>query len=109
MRAELRALRNAHEIVDSMVNAEEGKNHGAITESQVSLTERRMSRFFRSNSQSSGPPSYEDSVTVVDGLQYTLSGTSLTRLGTDCTPDSSVIDTSPRTSVYMGASDSEKE
>ena len=109
VRAELRALRTAHEVVDSMVNAEEGRTEGAVSASQISMMERRMGRFFRSNSQSSGPPSYEESVTAVDGFQYTMSGTSLTRTGTDCTPDSSVIDTSPRTSVYMGASDSEKE
>lgn len=102
MRRELRALRTAHTIVDGIVRAEEGRTDGSSFISRVRRVERRTRTYSGSTADSVGPPPYEESVTLVDGFQYTPNGT-------DSTPDSSVIDTSPRTSLYLSNSDSEKD
>ena len=101
MRRELRALRTAHTVVDGIVRAEEGRTDRNISTSRIRRTERRT-RTYSGSTADSVPPSYEDSVTIVNGFPYTPNGT-------DSTPDSSVIDTSPRTSIYLSNSDSEKD
>ena len=106
MRDELCSLRIVHEVVDGMVKAEEGRSAETSYKSRVRRVERRGSSVYGSSIESMVPPPYEERYEeydmVADGFQYTPAGT-------DCTPDSSVIDTSPRTSIYMRDSDSEKE
>ncbi|MCJ1386023.1 hypothetical protein MMC17_009148 [Xylographa soralifera] len=106
MRDELHSLRIAHGVVDGIVKAEEGRSVGISYKSRVRRVERRSSSIYGSGIESTVPPPYEemseDGDIVVNGFQYIPAGT-------DCTPDSSVIDTSPRTSIYMRDSDSEKE
>ena len=106
MRDELRSLRIVHEVVDGIVKAEEGRSVGISYKSLVRRVERRDSSVYGSGIDSAEPPPYEEMSEegdiVVNGFQYIPAGT-------DCTPDSSVIDTSPRTSIYMRDSDSEKE
>ena len=100
-------MRSAHRVVDGILRAEEGRcPPSAVCEKvRTRRAERRGNSFSSTRSLGSGLPAYEeceDEVRVVDGFVYTP-------LGTDCTPDSSVIDTSPRTSLYLRDSDSEKE
>ncbi|MCJ1405864.1 hypothetical protein MMC11_009094 [Xylographa trunciseda] len=106
MRDELRSLRVAHGVVDGIVKAEEGRSIGISYKSRVRRVERRGSSVYGSGIESIVPPPYEEEDEegdrVANGFQYIPAGT-------DCTPDSSVIDTSPRTSIYMRDSDSEKE
>ncbi|MCJ1393911.1 hypothetical protein MMC18_006787 [Xylographa bjoerkii] len=106
MRDELRSLRIAHEVVDGIVKAEEGRSVGISHKSRVRRVERRGSSVYGSGIESMVPPPYEErdeeGDIVANGFRYSPAGT-------DCTPDSSVIDTSPRTSIYMRDSDSEKE
>ncbi|MCJ1245777.1 hypothetical protein MMC30_002981 [Trapelia coarctata] len=101
MRRELRALRNAHTVIDGIVRAEEGRTDGNSSTSRIRRVERR-NRSYSESTADSVPPTYEASVTIVNGFPYTPNGT-------DSTPDSSVIDTSPRTSIYLSNSDSEKD
>ncbi|MCJ1474504.1 hypothetical protein MMC13_003162 [Lambiella insularis] len=112
MRDELRALRTAHEVVDGILKAEEGRSHGIRYKSRLHKAQRQEFSFYGS-SIIPGPPPYEETYDendiVADGFQYTPAVTSYTLTATDCTPDSSVIDTSPRTSIYMRDSDSEKD
>ena len=106
MRDELRSLQLAYKVVDGIVKAEEGKSVDISYKSRVRKAERRGSSVYGSGTESTGPPRYDElseaGDIVVNGFQYIPAGT-------DCTPDSSVIDTSPRTSIYMRDSDSEKE
>jgi hypothetical protein len=102
MRRELRALRAAHTVVDGIIRAEEGRTNGEPSVSRVVGSQSRVRSFSTSTTASAGLPSYEESLTVSGGYHYTPEAT-------DNTPDSSVIDTSPRTSIYMRDSDSEKE
>ena len=106
MRDELRALRMAHEVVDGIVQAEEGRNTRKSFKSLVRKIEKRARSFSASSTSSTRPPPYEENYDegeiVVDGFHYT-------HAGRDCTPESSVISTSPRTSIYMRDSDSEKD
>ena len=106
LRDELRSLRIVHEVVDGIVKAEEGRSVGISYKARVRRAERRGSSVYGSGIESALPPPYEEMSDegdiVVNGFQYIPAGT-------DSTPDSSVIDTSPRTSIYMRDSDSEKE
>jgi len=102
MRRELRALRTAHTVVDGLVRAEEGRTDGSSFRSNIRRGSRRYRSYSGSTADSVGPPAYDESVTMVNGSLYTPNGT-------DSTPDSSVIDTSPRTSIYLSNSDSEKD
>ncbi|MCJ1288161.1 hypothetical protein MMC26_007516 [Xylographa opegraphella] len=106
MRDELRSLRIAHEVVDGIVNAEEGRSVGISYKSLVRRVERRGSSIYGSDTERTVPPPYEE---VFDEEDRVANGFQYIPAGTDCTPDSSVIDTSPRTSIYMRDSDSEKE
>jgi len=101
MRRELCALRTAHTVVDRIVRAEEGRTDGNASTSRIRRAERRL-RSYSGSTADSVPPTYEESVTIVNGYPYTPNGT-------NSTPDSSVIDTSPRTSIYLSNSDSEKD
>lgn len=109
MQDELRALRSAHAIVEEMYDAEEGRSrlYRAANRPGASVAEldaAGSSRRGRSGSAGAmsldslpPPPRYEEELegdlTVVDGFQYTPSSSSV-----DNTPDSSVIDCSPRVS-----------
>ncbi|KAI9816233.1 MAG: hypothetical protein M1827_001834 [Pycnora praestabilis] len=125
MQTEIRELRNAHTAVSSLVSSEEGtvpEHHGLVMRRSDSLPD------YISESGFSEPPAYDEndgserSDFVVDGfqyspsgithggleyIQYTPSGTSddayqYTPSGTDNTPDSSVVETSPRNSTDTG-------
>lgn len=109
MQDELRTLRSAHAIVEEMYDAEEGRSrlYRAANRPGASVTELDAAGSSRrGRSRSAGatsldrlppPPRYEEELegdlTVVDGFQYTPSSSSV-----DDTPDSSVIDCSPRVS-----------
>ena len=107
MREEIYAMRTAHRVVDRIVSAEEGRapNPSFLEKYRKTRVGRRGNSFSSNRSLVSGPPAYEESegeVQVVDGFGYVPRGPI-------CTPDSSVIDTSPRTSLYLRDSDSEKD
>ena len=101
MEAEIRAMRQAHNFVDNIVKAEEGRGR----EGPQILDYREWegweggwrTRASRSNSDVTGPPPYdEEDVPFAEWFRYTQSGM---RVGVDDnTPDSSVIDTSSRDS-----------
>jgi hypothetical protein len=116
MQDEIRALRSAHQLVEEMYDAEEGRSrlYRAANRPGASLAppvewdavggENTGGRR-RSNSLSMysvPPPLYEEELegdlTVVDGFQYTPTSSS----ADDDTPDSSVIDCSPRMSYDTG-------
>jgi len=105
MQDELRALRSAQQIVEEMYSAEEGRSrhyHQAnrprapAAELDAGSTSSRVDSL---PAYSVPPPRYEEELegdlTVVDGFQYTPAST-------DDTPDSSVIDCSPRMSCDTG-------
>lgn len=105
MQEEIRQLRAAHVVVNSIIQAEEGRANLHLAGMMAELPgiqSRPLSRTnslpdYRSESGSSEPPAYEDdedsSDIVVDGFrEYTPSTTTV------WTPDSSVIDVSPRPS-----------
>jgi hypothetical protein len=105
MQEEIRQLRAAHVVVNSIIQAEEGRANLHLAGMMAELPgiqSRPLSRTnslpdYRSESDSSEPPAYEDdedsSDVVVDGFrEYTPSTTTI------WTPDSSVIDVSPRPS-----------
>ena len=116
MQDEIRALRSAHQLVEEMYDAEEGRSRlyraanrpGAPLASPAELdavggggtSGRRHSASL--SVYSVPPPLYEEELegdlTVVDGFQYTPMGSSVD----DDTPDSSVIDCSPRMSYDTG-------
>ncbi|KAI9879305.1 MAG: hypothetical protein M1830_008956 [Pleopsidium flavum] len=94
MQAEIHELRNAHEVVNDIVRAEEGRY---IRELDGGLMRENSLPDYDSRSESGGtePPSYEEQIvaeSVVDGFQYTPQGS-------EGTPASSVVDTSPRISM----------
>ena len=89
IRNELRAMRNTYKVVDSIVQAEEGRRSAIPASPQKFVLrrwERRASRTSRSSSDVTGPPPYEE---LFDGYHYIPPEA-------DTTPDSSVIDTSSR-------------
>ena len=98
MQAEIYELRNAHEVVNNIVRAEEGRciheldgGMGGVRSNTLSLPDYDS----RSEGGSTEPPTYEEQMagdSVVDGFQYTPEGTR-------STPASSVVDTSPRISL----------
>ena len=98
MQAEIRELRNAHEVVNDMVRAEEGRFIHELDGGITGVRPRTLSLpdyDSRSESGSTEPPTYEEQMegaSVVDGFQYTPEGTR-------STPASSVVDTSPRISL----------
>lgn len=110
MQDEIRNLRTAHEIVGDMVRAEEGR--ALLYHQANSPLSRRMmspaeldaglgssSMAVQNTDYFPPPPRYEeeldDGMTVVDGFRYTPSNS-------DTTPDSSVVDCSPRLSIDTG-------
>lgn len=116
MQNDINTLRTAHELAEEMMHAEEGRarlyyqaNLPPSRPTPVELDTRN--RRDSSTSYISAPPTYEEELegdmTVVDGFSYTPSGT-------DETPDSSVVDCSPRlsfetsTSVLTKSRDSEE-
>lgn len=105
IRNELSAMMRTHYVIDSMISAEEGMI-STDCPSGMQRVDRRdstASRTFSEGSYSSFLPPYEiGEAGVSNGYVYT-------RSGIICTPDSSVIATSPRTSIYLRDSDSEKE
>jgi hypothetical protein len=116
MQDEIRALRSAHQLVEEMYDAEEGRSRlyraanrpGAPLASPVELdaagggnaSGRRRSTSL--SMYSVPPPLYDEELegdlTVVDGFQYTPTSSTMD----DDTPDSSVIDCSPRMSCDTG-------
>ena len=114
MQDEIRVLRSAHEIVEEMYDAEEGRSRlyraanlpGAVLAPPVELDATGGSTSGRRapsplSLYSLPPPEYDEELegdlTVVDGFQYTPSNGA-----DDDTPDSSVVDCSPRTSCDTG-------
>ncbi|KZF23321.1 hypothetical protein L228DRAFT_282056 [Xylona heveae TC161] len=88
MQAEIAQLQNTHEVVHSMVQAEEGRA------SPRGLVRTDSLPSYRSDDGCSEPPAYDDndgSNPVVDGFQYAMSEAQETRA-------SSVVDVSPRQS-----------
>jgi hypothetical protein len=115
LREELYALRNAHRVVDGLIGAEEGRPN--FSYSCVRRTDRRERRerreiWERRNSEArsdrTGPPLYAecDARDATDHFAFVAFDDA--PAAKDNTPDSSVIDTSPRNSVYMDNSDSER-
>ena len=128
MQDELRTLRSAQEIVGEMISAEEGRsrlhhvaNFGPAARLHGggrAFSPAELDAGFASSSSSSTstagdgliygmpPPRYEEELegemTVVDGFQYTPTGSVERTLESDDTPDSSVVDCSPRLSVDTG-------
>lgn len=111
MQGELQTLRSAQEIVDDLYSAEEGRSrlyHQANrprapaaeldAEGSSSATHARIDSL---PMYGLPPPRYEEELegdmTVVDGFQYSPSTTTA-----DDTPDSSVVDCSPRMSCDTG-------
>ena len=98
VREGLRELRKAHQLVDSMMSAEEGCY--GIT-NRTTRHQRRWSD--SASSEKTAPPPYEEEeVYVADGITYV-------RHVTGSTPGSSVIDTSSRSSMADSDSESEKD
>lgn len=119
MQEEIRQLRAAHDVVNSLVLAEEGRSQSYPSGSPSSSgyipaigahpgytgVPRPLSRTnslpdYRSEAESAAPPAYEEdadsSDVVVDGFrEYTPSSSSASQW----TPESSVIDVSPRQSM----------
>ena len=101
VRDEILARRYRYNMLNSVTRAEEGRV-GELDEKSV-IQGWQHNRVSRSSSNVTGPPPYEeDDGNVVDGFQYIMQ-----RIGD--TPGSSVIETSPRPSLYTRDSDSEKE
>lgn len=127
MQDELRALRSAHALIEEMYDAEEGRSrlYRAANRPGASAAELDAAGVVRSSSRRRRrrrdsvtgsvlddsplppPPQYEEELegdlTVVDGFQYTprsSNGTddSSSSIVNDYTPDSSVVDCSPRMS-----------
>ena len=97
------SLRSVYGLVSDMMRAEQG----VCSEREVTRVDRRRRRVrsgssvFGSGAESEIPPPYKECEESDDGFEYTPPGT-------DDTPESSVISTSPRTSLYTRDSDSEK-
>lgn len=97
MKDNIRAVRNAHRVESHVIAAEEGRTD--FIYGTDNRSERRRSRDTLPGYESEGtqPPSYDYTTTscqemsVRDGFLYTPAGS-------EDTPDSSVISTSPRTS-----------
>ncbi|KAI4121303.1 MAG: hypothetical protein LQ347_006898 [Umbilicaria vellea] len=104
-------LRDAHTMVSDLVRAEEGRG---VQVSELAGRERRRGRRRDSSlpgyeSEESGPPAYDDDkVFVVDGVAF-VDGFHYSRVGVEDTPDSSVIETSPRISMEWARSEGGKE
>ena len=88
IRDEIQAMVNTYKVVDSIVQAEEGRSARSAPSQKFVLRrwERRTSRTSRSSSDATGPPPYEE---LLNGYHYIPPES-------DTTPDSSVIDTSSR-------------
>lgn len=101
VRDEILARRYRYNMANNIAIAEEGRV-GEIGEKSV-IQGWQQTRASRSSSNVTGPPPYEeDNGGVVDGFQYIMQRIS-------DTPGSSVIETSPRPSLYTRDSDSGKE
>ena len=101
VREEILARRHRYNMANSITRAEEGRV-GEIDE-KLNMQGWQQNRPSRSSSNATGPPPYEeDDGNVVDGFQYIMQ-----RIVD--TPGSSVIETSPRPSLYTRDSDSEKD
>ena len=98
MQAEIYAFRSAHNFVDSIIKAEEGQGRNLILDYIAQTRRRSDSAASKATSDITGPPPYEEAGSDVGGPPLS-----------DDTPESSVILTSPRTSLYARDSDSEKD
>ena len=103
-------LRDAHSIVSDLVRAEEGRGlHLSELDGRESRRGRRRGSSLPGyESEESGPPAYDDKVFVFDGVAF-VDGFHYLPAGIEDTPDSSVIETSPRISMELARSESEKE
>jgi hypothetical protein len=118
---EIAALRNAHELVNDLVRAEEGRISDPIPvpgaspaelEAGGGLSFRRTNSLpsYRSDAGGTEPPGYEDElngeIIVADGFRYTPTAASTpsgTGITPGSTPGSSVVDIgSPRLSAETG-------
>lgn len=112
MQQEIVTLRNATDLVRDLVRAEEGRarteQHGRYGGYLPQYPPTELDAGEGSSRLSDVPPSYlapppryeedlEGELTVVDGFRYTPSNT-------DDTPESSIIDCSPRLSLETGRS-----
>ena len=112
MQSEIRTLQNATDLVRDLVRAEEGRARTDLNaypsgyysryspaELEVGVGSSRLSDV--PPSYVAPPPRYEEELegelTVVDGFRYTPSNT-------DDTPESSIVDCSPRLSFETGRS-----
>ena len=108
VREEIYALRNAHGMVDGIIRAEEGRGRvgleglDRIEAYEIRSRGRRETTYSEARSDVSTLPPYDEAEVVVDGFRYT-------QPASDDTPDSSVIETSPRTSLHTRDSDYEKD
>jgi hypothetical protein len=116
MQGEINNLRTAHEIVGEMIRAEEGRARlyyqANLPPSRRPASAAELDAGIGSSTRPTSlpayipPPRYEEElegdITVVDGFQYTPSAT-------DETPDSSVVDCSPRLSFETGRTTLMKE
>lgn len=105
-------LRDAHTIVSDLVRAEEGRglHISELDGREIRRGRRRGSNLSGYESEESGPPAYDDKVFVIDGVAFVDGFHYLPAgIGIEDTPDSSVIETSPRISMELARSDSGKE
>jgi len=108
MQQEITQLRLAHGIVEDIVHAAEEGRLPTIDEiSRVIAADRRSRRSspptYRSGASSTQPPSYhtddeESFMPVVNEYEFKPSGEGCALSGTDITPESSVVNLSPRNS-----------
>lgn len=106
---DLLAFRKAHQFVDSIISAEEGRPSASRRGHRDRYNPRvRHHRAWSFGSEKTAPPPYEsdgeDLVLDADGPRFV---DIRRRIGTDISPDSSVISTSPRSSCVD--SDSEHD
>ena len=104
-------LRDAHIIVNDLIRAEEEGRGLHISE--LDGRERRGARRRGDSlpgyeSDESGPPAYDDKIFVIDGVAF-VDGFQYMPDGIENTPDSSVVETSPRISMEIGRSESGKD
>jgi len=110
MQNEIRSLQNASDMVRDLVRAEEGRARGGDNyhHAYSAYSPAQHGAGVGSSRASDTPPTYmapppryeeeiEGEITVVDGFRYTPSNT-------DDTPESSIIDCSPRLSFETGRS-----
>ena len=110
LRQDLLAFRKAHQFVDGILSAEEGR----LSSSRQARRERCISRVrhqrtWSFGSEKTAPPAYESEgeelILDVDGPRYVVLGHGFAK----SSPDSSVISTSPRTSCVDSDSEADEK